>query len=335
MEPRDTGQGFHLLYCPCALRQYRHAPPRGCGNEFSLHSAGELHRRLWYNGTNERHLHTLPCEVVVTHRYIVPALLTLSFLTLSCRAADPDPDIVDAEKTLKAAGLGTDDDALLRFFRERIVADADRNKIATAIKQLGDDSFEVREKAEAFLIKAGRAALAPLQKAQESRDPEVVSRAKQCLELLDAGTEWQRAMAAARLLAQRNTKGASSTLLDYLPFADDELVQESIFAALAKLDVKGGKADDLIREAVESKVMVRRLAAAYVLCRAAEDDRKLAVKLLQDTDVPVRFQAASGLLRAGVKDAVPELARLLTDAPPPFAYQAEDLLFRIAGDKPP
>jgi hypothetical protein len=40
-------------------------------------------------------------------------------------------------------------------------------------------------------------------------------------------------------------------------------------------------------------------------------------------------------MRAGVKDAVPELMRLLTDGPVAFAYQAEDLLFRLPQDKPP
>ena len=59
-----------------------------------------------------------------------------------------------------------------------------------------------------------------------------------------------------------------------------------------------------------------------------EADRKLAIELLKDSDAGVRFQAASGLVRAGVKDSVPTLMRLMTDAPPPLAYQSEDLLYR-------
>jgi hypothetical protein len=268
-----------------------------------------------------------PCSVLI--------ILALSCVMSALRAADPDPEIVDAEKVLKDAKIGTEDAALLKFFRDRIISDAEREKLVTAIAELGDDAFEVREKAEDRLIKAGRAAFSLLVKAQDNRDPEVASRARKCLEQLDFAAEAQWTTAAARIIAERKPKGASVALLDFLPFADDDYLQESIFAALAKVCLKDGKADDDIRTAIDSKLMVRRCAAAYVLSRAGEEDRKLAVKMLQDKEPSVRFQAATGLLRVGVKDAVPGLMRLLTDSPIQFAYQAEDLLFRLAGDKPP
>jgi hypothetical protein len=271
----------------------------------------------------------------VRNRYLLLPLLTLCWLTGDGLAAEPDPEISEAEKTLKDAHIATDDAALLKYFQDHVITDAEREKLVKAIAELGDDSFDVRERAEEKLIKAGPMAFALLMAAQNSRDPEVASRARTCLEKLDHASDGQRTIAAARLLAHRNPKGASATLLEYVPFADDEYMQDAIFAALAKVCLKDGKADDMIRTAAESKVAVRRSAAAYVLSRAGDEDRKLAIKLLQDTDAPVRFQAATGLLRAGVKDAVPELMRLLTDAPSTFAYQAEDLLYRIAGDKPP
>src|SRR5262249_41638012 len=55
-------------------------------------------------------------------------------------------------------------------------------EIAKAVQQLGDDRFEVREKASAFLWKAGRAAEAALQQALKSDDREVVRRAQEILE---------------------------------------------------------------------------------------------------------------------------------------------------------
>ncbi len=267
--------------------------------------------------------------------YMLTALVALSCLAPISRAADPDPEIVDAEKTLKDAGIGTEDAALLKFFQDRIITDADREKIAASIVELGDEAFEVRERAEDRLLKAGRAAMSQLLAAQNSRDPEVASRVKKCLQKLDPGAEAVWTAAAARLLAHRKPAEASRVLLDYVPLADDPYLQEPIFSALAKLSVKDGKAEEMIRTAADSKVVARRSAAAFVLSRAGDEDRKLAMKLLEDADPAVRFQAASGLLRAGVKESVPGLMRLLTDAPAAFAYQAEDLLFRIADDKSP
>jgi tetratricopeptide (TPR) repeat protein len=55
-------------------------------------------------------------------------------------------------------------------------------RIQKAIRQLGDDSFHVREKATNFLWSAGRAAEPALRQAQESADREVVRRAQSVLD---------------------------------------------------------------------------------------------------------------------------------------------------------
>jgi outer membrane protein assembly factor BamB len=57
--------------------------------------------------------------------------------------------------------------------------------------------------------------------------------------------------------------------------------------------------------------------------------------LLRDPDPRVRFRAAAALLRAGDKAAVPVLTALLGEGPLPLAWQAEEMLFRVAGDKAP
>jgi hypothetical protein len=272
---------------------------------------------------------------IMRDRKVILVSLAMFFAIQGGRSAEPDPEIADAEKTLKDAGIGTEDAALLKFFQDRLIADADREKLVAAIKELGDDSFAVRESAEDRLMKAGRAALPMLHNAQNHRDPEIASRVRHCLERLDDGSDFRLTTAATRLLSHRKPEGAAKVLLDFLPLADDNYLQESIFAALVSLSVKDGKADELIRSAVESKVVERRCAAAFVLSQAGEQDRKLAAKLMQDAEPSVRFQAATSLLRAGVKDAVPELMRLLTDGPAALAYQAEDMLYRLPQDKPP
>jgi hypothetical protein len=263
------------------------------------------------------------------------AVLALLITHVAVQSAETDTEIADAEKTLKEAGIGVDDAALLKFFKDRTLSDEGRTRLEKAIRELGDDEFAVRERAEQQLKDAGTTALSFLRAAQSNKDPEVIVRVKRLLEQLDEGTDTRRTLAAAKLLAHKKSQGAGQVLIDYLPFAEDEYGRETVFATLAVVTLKDGKADDAIRKAATSKSAAVRAAAAFVLARAAEEDRKTAIKLLEDKEPEVRYQAARGLVRAGVKDGVPELMRLLTEAPLPIAYLSEDLLFRLAGEKPP
>lgn len=61
------------------------------------------------------------------------------------------------------------------------------DEIAKAIRQLGDDDFQVREKASKFLWTAGKHAEAALQKAAQSEDVEVARRARALLEKFKYG----------------------------------------------------------------------------------------------------------------------------------------------------
>src|SRR5262249_5226898 len=87
--------------------------------------------------------------------------------------------------------------------------------------------------------------------------------------------------------------------------------------------------------AADDKLAIRRAAAAHVLGHCTKEQRKLATKMLGDTDAQVRFHAAASLLRSREPDSVPALAAVLTDGPLALAWQAEDMLFRVAGEKGP
>lgn len=58
----------------------------------------------------------------------------------------------------------------------------DEGAVDTLIRNLSDDSWDVREKATAELIKVGKEALPKLEIALRSDDPEVVSRARRIVE---------------------------------------------------------------------------------------------------------------------------------------------------------
>src|SRR5262245_30122204 len=114
------------------------------------------------------------------------AFLLLLILNSGNRAAETDTDLVHAEKTLKEAKLATDGSALLEFFRKRTISEADRAKLAKTVRLLGDESFDVREKASEDLIAAGRSALPFLKSALSDSDTEIAYGVAACLQKIEA-----------------------------------------------------------------------------------------------------------------------------------------------------
>src|SRR5437016_689948 len=110
--------------------------------------------------------------------------LILSLATAG--AAEPDSEITSAEKVLRDAKVEVTGAGLLQFFQERTLTPTDRTKLADAVKRLGDDDFEVREKAEQELIRAGRKALPFLRPAVKDDDLERARRATRCVEEIES-----------------------------------------------------------------------------------------------------------------------------------------------------
>jgi HEAT repeat protein len=256
-------------------------------------------------------------------------------LTALCAfaAANPDPD----ERTLREAGVGTDGPALVQFFRGRLVTGADRDRIAALIKQLGDDSFEMRETASAQLVLIGAKAEPQLREAVKTApDAEVKQRAEWCLQQIGKGGAGSVVAAAARLIGRRKPEGAAEVLLAYLPNADAEGVAEEVRNALAAVALRDGKADPALVTALGDKLPLKRVAAAVALARAGAKEQLPAVrKLLRDSEAAVRLRVALALAEARDKEAVPVLIDLLAELPARQAFEAEDVLHALAGDAAP
>jgi hypothetical protein len=252
-------------------------------------------------------------------------------------AADGDADSSAAdEETLKAAQLGTTDPALLEFLRKRTLSDVDRDRMNLLIRQLGDDAYDVREKASAELLARGAAAEPALRMAVQSADIEVVRRAEECLRLIKQGVSAAVPAAAVRLLGRRKPPGTAEVLLAYLPFADSEAVAEEVRKALTAVAVRDGKPDPALLAALSDKSGLRRGAAAEAFCRAgALEPREAIRKLLQDPEAEVRLQVGIALAALKEKEALPVLIDLLGQLPREQSWQAEDILLRLAGDKAP
>jgi HEAT repeat protein len=265
-----------------------------------------------------------------------PALLVALLVLPSLPAAGRADEAAEAdERLLREAGVGTDGAALLAFFRGRTLTDADRRRVEEMVRHLGSDVYEEREQATRGLIRRGPPALPFLRRAADDPDPEARRRARRCLEEIEAGPGAALPTAAARVLARKPAPGTAAALLAYLPFAEPG-VEDDVFAALLAAGTEEGKADRAWAAALVGPLPVLREAAGHVLGAKGDKAQREAVrKLLADREPRVRLRAAQGLLTGGDRSALPALAELLNEAPADLAWQAEETLRRLAGDKAP
>jgi hypothetical protein len=270
-------------------------------------------------------------------RFWAPLLLTALLLCGRPAGADDPKQAAEDEQTLKAAKVGTDDKSLLQFFRNRTLDEAGREKLKALVKELGADSFRVREKAFLAIVERGSVALPFLKEALKNGDLEVVRRAEMCIQRIGQHDQnFEVLTAALRRLAARKPAEAVPTLLDYLPFADADRLTEEVGNALTALAVRDGKADPALAAALTSKDPRLRGAAGEALGRAGIASEKEAVrKLLGDPDAGVRLQVGLALARASDREAVPVLIDLLAKVPQTQGWQIEDFLFRLAEGKSP
>jgi HEAT repeat protein len=222
---------------------------------------------------------------------------------------------------------------LLAALRKQTPSDEEREKIAGLIGQLVTDG-EPRQKAMNQLIAIGQPAVSLVRQAAR---PEEKTRtvAGQVLKSLETKETAPSIVDIARLLKLRPAAGAVEALLAYLPAAEEEALDE-ICSSLGALGVTDGKADPKLIASLNDKAPARRAGSAVALVRAKAKETLPAVqKLLQDADPGVRLQVALALTIQGQKDAVPILIDLLAQLPVNQGWEAEDLLYRIAEDKPP
>ncbi len=253
--------------------------------------------------------------------------------------ADLPSTVTQDERILKNAHVAGDAASLLKFFQKRTLAEGDRDKVKALIRQLGSDTYRLREQAGVELIGRGPAVAEMLKAALEDDDLEIVRRAEKCLaRIQETDYAIEVPSAAARLLAHHKTAGAVDTLLAFLPFTGNEAVNDEVRTALASLAVIKGKADKTLVECLTSKDPLRRATAGEALVRAGAADTMPAVKkLLTDPEPDVRYRTAVALTFAKDADAVPVLIDLLGVVKFPLvqAWKAEDILFRLAGGKKP
>lgn len=264
-------------------------------------------------------------------------------LALTLLAAIPSPGAADEAtdpdvEFLCEARLDAQASDLLRFLRQRSPpSDVDPQRLDRLIRELGSARFAEREKATQKLISVGPLALEGLRRAETDSDSEIARLAKACVQEITA--DWKPALysTVVRFLVERNPPETVDALLGFLPRAafDPEL-EEAIWFALDACAVRAGKVQPAFAKALQDKFPVRRAVAAYVLGRWGDPgERAAARKLLADSDPHVRLRAAQGLLGAKDKEAIPVLLALLEEPSIELAWQAEELLYWVAGEETP
>jgi hypothetical protein len=260
---------------------------------------------------------------------------------LFLRGAESPVDAAPAEsaawlETLKNARVNTEDAALLDWFRARTLTPAQEAELAARVRALGADHFATRVRATEDLRAAGRKALPFVRPALADPDLEVARRARWVVAGIEQGNETQVALAALHLLEVRRPSGTAEVLLNYLPFAGDEHLEQAILDNLVRTGLFTGKPAPCLVAAVTAAHPLRRSAAGYVLGHSPfVQVRDRALPLLTDANPLVRYRTAEALLRGQDRRAIPALVALLEKTPLELASQAEALLASIARDQAP
>ena len=224
---------------------------------------------------------------------------------------------------------------LLAFFRARSLADAELPKIEALVRELGEQSFRDREGATRALLKRGPAVADFLRKIVQSDDLEAVRRAEKCLNLLrDADLAAEVRAAAVRTLGRLDSTEKVPVLLGFFPYADHELVVDEVRRVLADASSRNGQPHPALVAALKDPVPARRGVAGEVLARFPKI-RAQVKPLLKDADPAVRIRVAQGLVLARDPEAVPVLIDAIGEVAPSQAWNAKDLLLRLAEGKSP
>src|SRR5262245_35034897 len=111
--------------------------------------------------------------------------------------------VAQEEHALKSAGLPTDEQSLINFFRHRTLKDGNLEKLHELVRQLGSKIYKDRDRVVNDLIVRGPTALPFLKEALRHGDLEVVRRAETCVRTIEKNMGKDQPAAVARVLAYR------------------------------------------------------------------------------------------------------------------------------------
>jgi hypothetical protein len=249
---------------------------------------------------------------------------------LSCVNGCPAAESNSAATTLRRYQVEPSAAGVLGVLRQWLPDAENRARIARLIRELGDDNWAVREAASRQLAGMGTLAEAAIREAAaQSRDAEVISRARKLLAGGQQGNAEELLLAALAWLRQSPTPQATPLLLDLLPVLP-ETYQPSLCEALWASAVPGDA--PRLRRAIGDARPAVRIAAIPAMEQAAG---VAAVKelepLLRDSSEATRLAAARALLDRLPQPSISVLLELLDSRQPGVRQEAAWLLQQASG----
>jgi HEAT repeat protein len=231
----------------------------------------------------------------------------------------------------------TSGELLLRELRARTLTDEELDRAQALLRKLEDEKSETGGPAARDLVALGPRVSPLLRRAVQQGHPQLSPTAARCLDGIEREfPPVPLPEALFRVLPLRRPPGTVAALLAFLPCAEDEEMVGRVGRVLGSVGVVDGKADAALVRALDDRAGIRRAVAAIALWRGHAADVLPAVrKLLADEDVEVRRRVAQELASAGDKEAAVALAGLLEVLPGERAWEIEEQLEHLAGDKAP
>jgi HEAT repeat protein len=231
----------------------------------------------------------------------------------------------------------TSGDLLLRELQARTLTDEELDKAQALLRKLEDEKSETGGATARDLVALGPRVSPLLRRAVQQDHPRLSPAAARCLDSIEREfPSIPLPEALFGMLSLRRPPGTVAALLAFLPCAEDEEMIGRVGRVLASVGVVDGKADEVLVKALDDRAGVRRAVAAVALWREHAADVLPSVrKLLADRDVEVRRRVSQELATAGDKEAVVALAALLEALPDDRAWEIEEQLERLAGDRAP
>ena len=231
----------------------------------------------------------------------------------------------------------TSGELLLHEVQARNLSDEELARAEALLRKLETEQAEARPTAERDLVALGPRISPLLRRTVQEDHPRLSPAAARCLEVIEREFPPVPVPEALfRMLALRRPPGTVAALLAFLPCAENEEMITQLSRVLVDVGVVDGKADAALKKALDDRAGIRRAVAAVTLRRGGITELVPAVrKLLRDKDIEVRRRVALDLAEAGDKEGAVTLSGLLESLPDERAWDIEEQLERLAGDKAP
>ena len=241
--------------------------------------------------------------------YLLPILSVLATLPAGValtQAQTTDPYAA----ALHGADIGTSKEELSEYLLSLVPTEENEQHMAELVKQLGDESFLLREQAEVALSGMPNPPRELLQRAAQSDDPELRYRAKAILEKSRKGSAHGVTYAVYGYIVHHEIKGLTFPILQYMPHSAEPsafgLASQAVQATATKDDL------DLLRRAIKRKYAPRRAVAVLALAKLKGMDAiDELLPLLEHEDTVVRLATAQALANLGERASIPVLIELL------------------------